>query len=432
VKPRALAPSLLLLGLISLATGGPLTDRDPNEEHRARRLALAVGMVEGTLVLTGAPAGDYRDRIPEPNLFYLTGLTDADTTLVLTVSKPPADESGRSKPPTLLERLYLPPASPRRERWEGPFLHPGPAAAKATGIDDTRPKGVLIEDLLKLPEGSRLYLLDPRNPPRALAPLLRHRPDLDLLPARSLLAPLRSVKSEGEVARIRKACELTAEGLRACYAQCRPGMFEYELQALLEFHCRRGGAPRQAFASIVASGLNGTVLHYQANRRRIEDGDLVLMDVGAEHLGYAADVTRTFPANGRFTDEQARIYDVVLAAQKAAIDRVKPGVTLRTIHLAADAVIEEAGLSSGRMHATSHHVGLEAHDPSRGGPLAKGMVITVEPGLYFPEQGLGIRIEDTVVVTEEGCDVLSAGVPKTRAEIEALMAVGNAARAPGK
>jgi Xaa-Pro aminopeptidase len=198
-------------------------------------------------------------------------------------------------------------------------------------------------------------------------------------------------------------------------------MAEYELQAVLEFVCRKGGAPRQAFQSIVGSGPNGAILHYRANRRRFRDGELVLMDVGAEFMGYAADVTRTFPAGGRFTEEQGRLYDLVFAAQEAAIAAVRPGAKVRDVHAAAVEVLAEAGYDHAFLHGTSHFVGLAVHDPHPGGPLRPGMVLTVEPGVYLPERGIGIRIEDTVLVTEDGAEVLSGDVPKRRDRIEALM-----------
>ena len=277
----------------------------------------------------------------------------------------------------------------------------------------------------ELPTGERLFLLRRAEAPlrmaNALEALERDRPDLVVRDAARAFARVRAVKSDEEVARIRRACEITCAGLREAMRSCRPGMAEFELQAVLEYVCRRGGAPRQAFPSIVGSGPNSTVLHYHANRRRIEDGDLVLMDVGGEYMGYAADVTRTFPASGRYSAEQAAVYDVVLRAQAAAIAAVRPGATLRDVHQAARSVIEKAGHGPAFLHSTSHYVGLDVHDPGPGGPLRPGMVLTVEPGIYLVEKGLGIRIEDTVLVTEKGAEVLSPGAPKERSAIEALM-----------
>jgi Xaa-Pro aminopeptidase len=276
-----------------------------------------------------------------------------------------------------------------------------------------------MDDLrAELPAGEKLFR---RMREEGIEPLLRDRPDLQVRGAGGPLARVRFVKSAEEVARIRRACEVTCAGLREAMRSCKPGMREFELQAVLEYACRRGGAPRQAFPSIVGSGPNATILHYHANRRRIEDGDLVLMDVGGEVMGYAADVTRTFPANGRFTGEQAAIYDVVLEAQAAAIAAVRPGAGFRDVDQAARDVIQKAGHGGAILHSTSHYVGLDVHDPGPGGALRTGMVLTVEPGIYLPEKGIGVRIEDTVLVTEDGAEVLSPGAPKSRKEIEALM-----------
>jgi len=421
-----LSPLLLSFILASSVLAGPGLEEDLRREHGARRSALADEIHEGTLVLLGPASPGFRDQGPEPNFFYLSGLTEPGSALVVTIHRPAqADPPGDRVPATIDARLYLRLRSRQRERWAGPALFPGPKAVSITGIATVLPIDRLVPDLLELPKNGELYLLDPGGPlPEPIGILLEQRADLELRSARRAIAPIRAVKSALEISRIHRACELTARGLLESMQICRPGMAEYELQAALEYSCRRSGAKRQAFDSIVASGANGTILHYRLNDRTIEDGDLVLMDVGAEVGGYASDVTRTFPANGRFTQEQARIYDVVLEAQKAAIAAVRPGATLAIVNAAARKVIEEAGLEEGWMHGTSHHVGLSVHDPGVRGPLRPGMVFTVEPGLYFPSTGIGIRIEDTVVVTENGCLVLSAKITRERREIEAIMSRG--------
>jgi Xaa-Pro aminopeptidase len=201
-----------------------------------------------------------------------------------------------------------------------------------------------------------------------------------------------------------------------------PGMLEMECAAYVEFRCKAAGCARQAYPSIVGAGPNSCILHYSDNKRRMQDGDLVVMDTGGEFEGYATDVTRTFPVNGRFTDEQARIYDAVLEAQEAGIAAVRPGVTIDQVHAAASAVLKERGLIQYFLHGTSHSVGLDVHDSSRrDAPLRAGYVLTVEPGAYIAAKSLGVRIEDVVLVTETGCEVLSKALPKTRAEIERLM-----------
>jgi Xaa-Pro aminopeptidase len=237
----------------------------------------------------------------------------------------------------------------------------------------------------------------------------------------------------------------------------RPGLCEYEIQAILEYQFRRRGASGCAYPTTAAGGPNSCVLHHQGGDRPLEAGDLLLLDGGAEFELYASDVTRTFPVTGRFSADQAALYDVVLAAQEAAIDKVKPGATLQEVHEAALGILVDGmirlGLLSGPrseivsresykrffMHPTSHWLGLDVHDVGRykigedWRPLEPGMVFSVEPGLYVPEddleadprfRGMGIRIEDDVFVTPEGNQVLSSGVPKARDEIERLMAEG--------
>lgn len=265
----------------------------------------------------------------------------------------------------------------------------------------------------------------PEKLPRDKAPAetLAALPVLDVRSAGALTAELREVKSPSEIARIRAAVESTALGMVDAIRAAEPGMLEMHVAALVEVRCRLASCARQAYPSIVGSGPNSCVLHYSANTRALADGDLVVMDIGGEFEGYASDVTRTFPANGRFTAEQAAIYDAVLEAQEAGIAAVRPGVTMKQVHAAAAAVLKARGLVQYFPHGTSHSVGLDVHDPFRSdAPLRAGSVLTVEPGVYIPGKALGVRIEDTVLVTESGCEILSAGVPKTREAIEKLMA----------
>jgi Xaa-Pro aminopeptidase len=466
------------------APGDSLTGTDMLAELAARRTALGERIGPGTLLLFAEPKEGIFFPRPEPNLLYLTGVDDPHAALVLTAECPEATarsrearrladrlsalegslrevvgragrirgvdretagsavaalrEAGRARaraeqvaregrgPVRVRSTLYLASPNPRAALWDGPGLTADAAGARASGIEDGRGIGRLFGDLsASLPQGGRLWRLTRKDAGRAnesrLERLLEERPDLVVRDALPELTALRTVKSKEEIARIRKACELTAAGLRECMRSCRPKMREHELQAILEYVCRRGGAVRQAFPSIVGAGPNGVILHYHENAGPVGNGDLVLMDVGAEYMGYAADVTRTFPANGRFTAEQARLYDIVLAAQRAGIEAVRPGATLGDVDRAARKVIADAGHGDAFLHGTSHHVGLDVHDPAAGGALAPGMVFTVEPGIYLRPDGPGIRIEDTVVVTRRGCEVLSDGVPRERAKIEALM-----------
>jgi Xaa-Pro aminopeptidase len=210
-----------------------------------------------------------------------------------------------------------------------------------------------------------------------------------------------------------------------------PGMYEYQIEATIEYTFRTYGADRVGFPSIIGSGPNSTTLHYDTNRRQTQPGDLVVMDIGAEYGQYSADVTRTVPVDGRFTERQKAIYQLVLGAQQAAIDATQPGVTIGELTRIAQAYIERHsgdlcdGGSCNRyfIHGLSHWLGMRVHDVGDySTPLAPGMVITIEPGIYIEGEQLGVRVEDDILVTDTGAEVLSAGAPRTVADIEALMA----------
>ncbi|HIE71266.1 MAG TPA: M24 family metallopeptidase, partial [Planctomycetes bacterium] len=199
----------------------------------------------------------------------------------------------------------------------------------------------------------------------------------------------------------------------------RPGQYEYEIQAVIEYMFTRYGAQRPGFFSIVGSGPNTCVLHYSANRRRTRPGDLVVMDVGAELWGYTADVTRTFPASGKFTKAQRKLVTDVYEVQQELLKNVKPGASLRALSMMCAKALVSRGYRSD--HGPCHHVGLAVHDPSID-RLEAGMVITVEPGAYLTKQGFGCRIEDCVLVTDDGCEIMSKNVPSHPDAIEAWMA----------
>ncbi len=451
---------LLLAGALRAAdVPGSATGADMREEHRARRASLAALLPPKSLALVLADPGDpgalYAPR-PNEDYFWLTGSDEPSGILLL---EPPPKEGAPHR-----ETLLLPPRDARAEGWIGPRLYPGPEAEARTGIAATadlrearkevekRLKGVekvfltrggpsgrhatdLLGDLLGLgirkpgkpsKEDKGEKDADPGTPVRVEGTPGRDRPDLADLGG--LTARLRLRKSKEETARVRRASELSAEGHRRAMATARAGMAEYEIQAVLEGACRTGGCRRQAYDSIVGSGPNSCVLHYGRNRRLLEDGDLVLVDAGGEFLNYASDVTRTWPVGPRFSEEQGRAYDAVLAAQAAGMAAAKPGATFRDIETACRKVLKEAGLEDGWRHGPCHWVGLNVHDPNGSAPLEPGVVFVVEPGVYFPEKGWGIRIEDTFSMREDGTlECLSAAAPKARAEIEALRAAALAA-----
>ncbi|MDZ4837879.1 MAG: aminopeptidase P N-terminal domain-containing protein [Candidatus Melainabacteria bacterium] len=287
-----------------------------------------------------------------------------------------------------------------------------------------------------------------------------------------ILHPMRHIKVEAELAQMRHACEISAQAHSEAMRRVRPGMHEFEIQGIIEGFAAACGAPEQAYNTIAGGGKNGVILHYNTNSDELADGDLLLVDAGCEFRGYASDITRTYPVNGKFSQAQKEVYEIVLAAQLAAIKAAKPGASINGVHAAADNVLrrglvklgilpakmaakaahdkivarahdtetvdELAHVARFFMHGTSHWMGLDVHDvcglDKKAGkelPLAPGMVITVEPGLYFrPDdklvpkryRGIGIRIEDDVLIVSDGCEVLTASVPKTVSDIERLMA----------
>jgi Xaa-Pro aminopeptidase len=248
--------------------------------------------------------------------------------------------------------------------------------------------------------------------------------------ATRLMARLREIKSKDELKLMRFAIEITGEGIHDAMKQCHPGIWEYELQAMVEYQFTRHGALRKAFPSIIGSGLNGLSPHYMENKAQTKEGDLIVMDVGAEYNGYAADITRTIPASGKFTGAQREVYTVVLQVQQELIRMIHPGLTMGEIDRKASQLIRKAGYGDCILHGVTHTVGLDVHDVQSSDTLRPGMVITIEPGIYIPSddkkrpaafQGMGIRIEDDVLVTQTGYEVLSAAVPKEIEEIESSM-----------
>jgi Xaa-Pro aminopeptidase len=234
---------------------------------------------------------------------------------------------------------------------------------------------------------------------------------------------MRSNHSPDEIALMQRAIRITENGFRAAVFEIRPGGTEASVEAEAERFWKSNGARRPAYPSIVGSGPNSTVLHYPRSERSMKEGELILLDMGAEFAHYAADITRTVPVNGKFTPKQREIYDLVLKAQNAALARLKPGVFLEDLDAAARQVIEAAGYGDYFIHGLGHFVGLDVHDAGAyQQPLAPGMVITLEPGIYLPEEKLGVRIEDDVLVTKSGAKILSDGLPREADEVEQWLA----------
>jgi Xaa-Pro aminopeptidase len=361
---------------------------------------------------------DYREH---NDFFYLTGLEAPNASLVLVARKPGRDQV----------ILFLPARDATMERWTGPRLGPGPEASMLTGIVDVRPADRADSEIreLVLAEGSparrrALYLSERRPQPWNFRQVRTE--DLD-----PLMGRLRLVKDGDEIIRLRRAAGITAEALTESMKAAKPGIWEYELEALIEYTFRRNGAERVGFPTIVASGPNAVTLHYDENRRQAQTGELVIEDVGAEFGYYSADITRTIPISGRFTQRQRALYDLVLGTQQAAIDSVRPGTNLAMLNrIARNYMRDHSGDLCGPdscvpyfTHGLSHWLGMDVHDVgSLGAPLEPGMVLTVEPGIYLSSENLGIRIEDDVLVTPRGHEVLSHAAPRAADEIEQTMA----------
>jgi Xaa-Pro aminopeptidase len=391
----------------------------PVAEYRERRAALRKSL-DGVMVLMGAedPSDLHDTFYQEPNFAYLTGWQEPGAALLLTSKE---------------EMLFLPPRVANRETYNGRTTGPEEKdAAQKAGFDKVLPRASLESQFARMTEAAQtVYALSGDAQVRDLG---RLAPLHDRRDAADLITRLRLRKSPAEIALMRKATEATVAAHRAAWKRTKPGLAEYQIAATMVGTYLELGCERSAYTPMVASGPNSVVLHYSANRRKIEAGDVVIMDVGGEYANYTTDVTRTVPASGKFTPRQREIYDIVLAAQKAAIAAVKPGMTLlgdssTSLHkIAMDYInthgkdLHGAPLGKYFVHGLGHFVGLEVHDPGNFDiRLEPGMAITIEPGIYLPEENLGIRIEDTLVVTAAGADVLSSALPKEAEEIEKLV-----------
>lgn len=435
-----------------------MTDR----KEFARRRKHLMDMVNsgGIAILPTAPARlrnrdiEYPFR-PDSDFHYLTGFPEPSAVAVFVPDRPQGEFV-----------LFCRERDPEQETWHGRRAGLD-GACTLYGADDAFPIGD-IDDILPglLENKERIFYtmgLDPRfdqrvvgwvNQVRAKARAGVSAPD-EFVSLQHILHEMRLYKSRAEIALMRRAAEISAAAHCRAMAQTRPGLHEYHLEAELLHAFMQQGARSPAYPSIVGSGANGCILHYTENTAVLADGDLVLIDAGAEYEGYAADITRTFPVNGVFSPEQRAVYEVVLAAQMAAIDHVRPGVHWNEIHETAVRELTrglvDLGILKGRvptlvkaeaykpyfMHRTGHWLGMDVHDvgdykvAGEWRMLEPGMVLTVEPGLYVPAGrrgvsrrywNIGIRIEDDVLVTRDGHEVLTRRAPKTVDEIEALMA----------
>lgn len=431
-----------------------------NAIYTERRQALAAQLADNSVVWVASGAEKIRNRDveyafrPASDFYYLTGFSEPDAVLML------KKQLGK-----LTTGLFLRPKDSEKEVWQGRRLGVE-FAPQQLNIDQAWEISELVDTGFSLLTDVKTVYVSFSELPDWMETLsewvVLHKANsrkgdesiqaiADLDP---VLHEMRLIKSEAEIAILRQAARVSVQGHLSAMKSVASEKFEYQVQADMENTFKQHGSPRVAFNTIVASGENACVLHYTENTAKIRNGDLVLVDAGAEFGGYAGDITSTFPANSKFSQPQAALYELVLAAQQAVIASIRPGILFNELQRLAVEVMTkglvELGILTGKvsvliedeaykafyMHGVSHWLGMDVHDvgaykkAGQSRPLQAGMVLTVEPGLYLPKsasevaevyRGIGIRIEEDVLVTDSGCEVLTAGLPRTVAEIERWM-----------
>jgi Xaa-Pro aminopeptidase len=436
-------------------------EREPNSVYAERRAKIAA-QADGPVVLWGFTGREEVSQAyvfaQEDNFYYLTGHNEEGAGLIILPARKAAAD-GKTEAGTgdsangPGEILFLLPKDPAKEKWNGVRLSPSdPDITARTGFASVKPfpeMRATVEQLGKIyPEYFTMlpYEKELGGYPheKAVVDWLQLAvPQVKLRDIRQAIFALRSIKSPGEIAFLKQAIELTLDSHLEAMKMMRPGLYEYQVAVkMVEVHAM-GGSEAEGYAPIVGAGPNSTALHYDKLARKIQDGDIVVLDVGAEFSGYSADITRTLPANGKFTARQREIYDIVLGAQNAALAAYKPGADLCSrsnkglYKISYDYINthgkDRHGKSLGQyyIHGLGHHIGLDVHDPGDCHNLQPGMVVTVEPGIYIPEEELGVRIEDDVLITEAGHQVLSERLPRDPEQIEKIMADAAKERAPG-
>ncbi|KAI8476421.1 MAG: peptidase M24, structural domain-containing protein [Monoraphidium minutum] len=445
--PELLRPDELTLGVTAA-------------EYRQRRRRLAQALPDGAVAVVPAASTAYvTGVIPYPyrqdaDFAYLTGMQQHAVALIHSSSTEDGDGSGGGGGgggPRFV--LFIPPADRERERWDGAWL--GPQAAKEVfGADEVHLLHELAPRLSEVAADAPAVLFDLDRPSgfqyshvRAALQGAGARARVQAL--RPLMHRLRWRKSAAELRLMRASALAAGAAVRRCIGISRPGVHEAELAATFEYECKLAGAPRNAYPPVVAGGPDAVTIHYSRNDKRVAGGEMVLMDAGCEYGGYASDVTRTWPVSGSFSGAQRDVYDVVLDARRRVLEAVRPGATLGRLHQLSVRLLSEGlqqlrvlpGLSADAIqaqhyrefycHSIGHYLGLDVHDTNTVGSqiaLEPSVVMAIEPGLYIPDHprfgpfaGIGVRIEDDVLVTSQGAQVLSDNVPVEAADIEALV-----------
>ncbi|GAX78649.1 hypothetical protein CEUSTIGMA_g6087.t1 [Chlamydomonas eustigma] len=460
-------------------------------EYWQRRQALARLMIPGSVAVLPASSTTFMAGIipypyrQNPDLLYCTGLLQPAVAVIQAADSTTEDSNASGQSSEIMPRsrliLFLEPPNPDKDRWDGNRLD-REAALEIFGAEDVHyisemPRKLTQYCLSALSGGHGSIYFDINNTSSfnhaALSTLIKKAlsssfnaaeaaaaddkqlmmssQQSSLMPLRPLMHELRLIKSSAEKVLMQRSAATAAAGLIRCMKRSKPGVGEWQLASEFEHACKMAGAQRLSYPSVVASGTDAYYTHYGRNDKIMGDGDLVLMDAGCELNGYASDVTRTWPVNGRFSGPQADVYDIVLDVHRRCVEACRPGCSIRELHTlstqlisegvrdlgllgsssSADYILNSRKYSQFYWHSVSHYLGMDTHDThliSHGRPLSEGSIITIEPGLYIPDEerfgayrGIGVRIEDDVLVTAEGCQILSQAVPSARSDIEHLV-----------
>ncbi|MBE5891120.1 MAG: M24 family metallopeptidase [Lachnospiraceae bacterium] len=406
-----------------------------------RRNQISDAMEDNSILISyaGIPLhmneDDYHDFMPNSQFFWLTGLSREKQVLVMAKM----NQKVRTY-------LFIEERDEFNERWTGK-MPTAQEVAEASGVDEDdvlylEDMNSIVGRMMSSYEITNAYFDVFRNDPEDMDDyntLMAKRfqetyPDVRVKDLRKLVFTFRKTKDEKEIQQVRRAIDITANGLKEVLSKLKPGLKEYQVQAIFEGSCKYQGAKHFAFPTISASGINGCNMHYITNNDEVQDGDLILLDLGAKYGNYCSDITRTYPANGKYSPRQREIYDLVLKANRAVAEAAKPGMTLRELNDLAKEILGQGLVDMGMidsvaevgtyyMHSVSHSIGIDAHDVTLGNAvLEPGWIISDEPGIYIDEEGIGIRIEDDLLITEDGCECLSEHIARDADEIEAIMA----------
>jgi len=423
------------------ASGNDKLANIPKSEYSARRQKLLSQINDGIVAMVGAREEDFGEvgRFRQRNDFmYLTGVPTPAAYLIFVPAEVIPGKPQR-------ETVFIPERNIKREQWTGVQIGPGPDGERAFGLQEVAASNAFkdrLNELLTQPPApnkapTKIYTVIITGPgseltreTRFVEMLRQSYPKNPIVDVSKLIAEMRKIKSTSEIELLQKAVDVSIEGHRDITRAIKPGAYEYEAQAAMEAAWTRLGSERPGYPSIVGSGINGTILHYNENRKQIAQGELVVVDAAAEYSYYTADITRTYPASGKFTPRQRQVYQLVLDAQRAAEKAFVLGKSrLVDLQQVAKKVMESSALRDKQgntldkyfIHGLGHWIGMDVHDVGSYMVLPVGSVFTIEPGIYLPDEGFGVRIEDDYLVTEKGLIKMSSKLPSEPDEIERMM-----------